>query len=94
MAVSETTQKSRDLYASLLAKDPYMPSIGLYKKGFLKSWYWISYGERAFKLKDLGTQHLKNIIKSQIERHPEADIRPLGREMQRRIIKEKLSKPF
>lgn len=89
---STKTQRAHQLWKEIQGRKRTPPSIGLYKHSFLKGYIWISYNQRAYFLKDLGNSHLINTIKSQEERHPEANIKPLRWELRKRYLLTKRSK--
>lgn len=52
---------------------------GLY--WYKHKWVWVAKGNRAYRLKDLGTSHLINTIESLKKRHPEEKRWPLELEL-------------
>lgn len=79
------TQRRRDTYQWLAGKfdRPYLKA-GLYRYGILQRWYWVSKDMKADRLKDMTPDHLNNTIMALMTRHPEADIKPLIKEANRR----------
>lgn len=79
------TQRRRETYRWLADKfdRPYLKA-GLYRYGILRRWYWVSKDMKADRLKDMTPDHLNNTIMALMTRHPEADIKPLIKEVNRR----------
>lgn len=78
-------QRRRQTYDMLREKfGKWYLKPGLYRYGILRTWYWVAKDNKADRVKDMTPDHLNNVIMSLMQRHPEADIKPLIKEANRR----------
>ena len=81
------TQQAKAQYVKLSKRSKTKLDPGLHLHGsFIRQWYWISYGERAYKLHDLSDGHLQSIANSLKERHPLENREPIMKELKRRAL--------
>lgn len=76
-------QKHKKLYRRIAGSGGYLRP-GLYRRGILKRHYWVAHHNKAYRLKDLTTAHLANIIRTMVARHSEQNIEPLLKEFNKR----------
>lgn len=82
------TQQARNLYGDMLQSKGSQLQPGLYRYGWLRRWHWVAKGERAYRVKDMPDEHLKNTILALRDRHPEELRTPLVLESIKRRIKQ------
>jgi hypothetical protein len=91
--ISET-QRAKQLYLKVQKADktkrdyPWSPlKPGLRRYGLRRRWVWVAYGNRAYYLKAMSLDHMKNTIKALKNRHPDELRKPLEIHYLKKLLK-------